>query len=56
MLPTFTHGIEIGGGDLENYHWKVFAKRMKIQDDVSHQSAFLTTYQILSVEFGEVPI
>ena len=29
-LPTFTHGIEIWGGDLKNSHWEVFEKSMKI--------------------------
>jgi hypothetical protein len=30
VLPTFTHGIEIWGGNLENSYWKVFEKGMKM--------------------------
>ena len=30
VLPTFTYGTEIWGGDLKNSHWKVFEKGMKI--------------------------
>jgi hypothetical protein len=46
MYVPFAHGIDIRGGGLKNYHWKVFEKGMKIQNDVTHRSAFLTTYQI----------
>lgn len=30
VLPTFNYGIEIWGGDLKNFHWKVFKKAMKM--------------------------
>ena len=30
VLPTFTYGTKIRGGDLENSHWKVFKKCLKM--------------------------
>ena len=51
VLLTFTYG----GGDL-NSHWKVFEKGMKIHVMSRVKVRFLTTYHILWVEFGELPM
>ena len=40
VLPTFTHGIEIWGGNSKNSQWKSFEKGIKVPYDVPHQSAF----------------
>ena len=51
MLPTFTYGIEIWGGDLKNSHWKVFEEGMKMQMMSHVKVCSSTTYHILLVEF-----
>ena len=48
VLPTFTYGIEIWGGDLKNSHWKGMKMHM-----MSHLKVrYLTTYHILCAKFG----
>ena len=51
VLPTFTYGTKIWGGDLKNSHWKVFeeGKKMHMMSHVKVRP--LTTYHILLVEF-----
>ena len=47
VLPTFTHGTEIWGGELKNSHWKGFEKDMK-KHMMSHvKVCSLTTYHSL---------
>ena len=55
VLPTFTYGTEIWEGDLKSSHWKVFEKGMKIHM-MSHIKVCSSTYRILLVEFGELPM
>jgi hypothetical protein len=56
VLPTFTYGIEIWGGNLKNSHWKVFEKGMKMYMMSHIKVCPSTTYHILLVEFREPPI
>ena len=56
VLPTFTYGIEIWGGNLKNSHWKVFEKGMKMYMMSHIKVRSSTTYHILLVEFREPPI
>ena len=57
VLPTFTCGIDIWGGDLQNSHWKVFREgHDDTSYDVSRQRTLLKTYRILLARFGELPI
>ena len=51
VLPTFTYGIEIWGGNLKNSHWKVFEKGMKMYMMSHIKVRSSTTYHILLVEF-----
>ena len=55
VLPTFTNGVEIWGGDLKNSHWKVFEKSMKMHIMPHVKVCSLTTYYVLLAEFGELP-
>ena len=54
MLPTFTYGTTIWGGDLKNSHWKVFKKGKKIHMMSHVKVSSLTTYYILLAEFGQL--
>ena len=56
VLPTFTYGTEIWGGDFKNSHWKGFEKGMKMHIKSYIKLCFSTTYHILMAEFGELPI
>ena len=56
VLPTFTYGIEIWGGDLENSHWKLFEKGMKMNMMCHVKVRSSTIYHILLAKFGELPI
>ena len=56
VLPTFTYGTKIWGGDLKNTLWKVFEKGIKIHMIPHIKVCSSTTYYILLVEFGEIPI
>ena len=56
VLPTFTYDTEIWGGDLENSHWKVFEKDIKMYMMSHVKVCSLTTYHILLERFGELPI
>jgi len=56
VLPTFTYGTKLWGGDLKNSHWKVFEKDMKIHMMSHVKVRSSTTYHILLAEFGELPM
>ena len=55
VLPNFTYGTDIWGGNLKNSHWKDLEKGMK-----THLSYFKvcssTTYHILLAEFERLHI
>jgi len=53
MLPTFAYAIEIWGGDLKNFHYKVLEKGMKIHMMSHIKVCIATTCHIL---FGELPM
>ena len=56
VLPAFTYGTEVLGGNLQNSLWKVFEKGMMIHM-MSHVKVHSsTTYQILLAGFNELPI
>ena len=56
VLPTFTYGTKVWGGDLKNSHWKVFEKGMKMHM-MSHVKVHsLIIYHILLAKFGELLI
>ena len=46
VLPTFTYGTEIWGGNLKNSHWKVFEKgtKMHMSSHVKMRSLTPTTF------------
>ena len=56
VLPIFTYGIEIWGGDLKNFHWKVFEKGLKMHMMPHIKVRPSKTYHILLAEFGELPM
>ena len=56
VLPTFTYGIEIWGGDLENSNWRIFEKRVKTHMMSHIKVHSSTTCYILLAKFGELPI
>ena len=56
VLPTFTYGIEIWGGDLKIPCRKVFERGTKMHMMSHIKVCSSTTYHILLVEFGELPI
>ena len=56
VLLTFTCDIDIRGGNLKNSHWKVFEKGMKMHLMSPFKVYSLTTYHILLVESGELPL
>jgi hypothetical protein len=56
VLPTFTYGNEIWGGDFKDSHWKIFEKGMQVHMMSHVKVNSLTTYHILLTEFGELPI
>ena len=56
VLPTFMYGTENWGGDLENSHWKVLEKGLKMRMISRVKVHSSTNYHILIVEFGELPI
>jgi hypothetical protein len=55
VLPNFTYGTEIWGGNLKDSHWKALEEGMK-----THMSyvkvCSSTTYQILLAKFGRLLI
>ena len=53
VLPTFTYGTKIGGGNLNNSHWKVFEKGMKMHMMSHVKVSSSTTYHILVIGFGK---
>jgi hypothetical protein len=55
-LSSFMHGTQIWGGDLENSHWKVFEKGMKIHMMSHVKVCSSTTYRILPADFKQLPI
>ena len=56
VLPTFTNGTKILGGDSKNSHWKVFKKYMKMHMIFQVKMCSLTTYHIMLTRFGEQPM
>ena len=56
VLPTLTYGTKIWGGDLQNSHWKVSKKGMKIHITSHVKVCSLSTYHVLLAEFGKLPI
>ena len=56
VLPTFTYGTTIWGGDFKHSHWKVFEKGMKIHMMSHVKVRFPTTYHILLAKFGVFPM
>ena len=56
VLPSFTYGTAIWGGELENSHWKVFEKGMKIHMMSHVKVCSSTTYHILLAEFKQLCI
>jgi hypothetical protein len=55
VLPTFTNGNEIWGGDLKKLHWKVFEKGMHTRMWSCVKVRSLTTYHIV-VQIWRTPI
>ena len=56
VLPTYTYGTKIWGGDLKNSHWKVSKKGVKIHMMSQVKMRSSTTYHILLAKFGKFPI
>ena len=56
VLPTFTRGTEIWGGNLENSHQRVFEKGMKMHMMSHVKVCSSSTYHILLAKFGELLI
>ena len=50
VLPTFTNGTGIWGGDLKNSHWNDFKKGMNIHMMFHIKVCSSTTYHILLVD------
>ena len=55
VLPTFTYGTKIWGGNLSNCHWKVFEKGMEVHMMCDVEARSLTTYHILTAECKKLP-
>ena len=55
-LPTSMYGCVIWRGNLENSHWQVFEKDMKMHTMSHVKLHSLTTDCILLAKFGELPI
>ena len=53
VLPTFTYGTKIWGGNLKDSHWKVFEKGIRDAYAFSCQSAF---FNYLSYLIGHIQI
>ena len=56
VLPTFTYGAKIWGGDWRNHHWKVFEKGVKIHIMSHLKVCTLTTYHLFLAKFGDFPM
>ena len=56
VLPTTTYGIKIWGGDLKDSHWKVSEKGMKTHMESHVKARSSTTYHVLLLGFGELPM